>query len=149
MARVGERLREIRKGKRLSQEALGKLIGLTGSAITQYEKGKHQIGADELPRIASALGVSPCDFFEERTPAVAERVYSALTRALAQEGLTIAEVPAPPAFQPTMHDMDTRALVRTWQQLPEDQQEMLEAAGRELGRLKRGETQEEKEPQQR
>ncbi len=82
MVSVGERLREIRQSKGLSQAALGKMVGLSDAAITQYEKGRRQIGADELPRIAEALGVSPCDFYEQREPTAPERVYQAVMRAL-------------------------------------------------------------------
>lgn len=61
---VGQRLRELRESRGLSQERLGNLVALAGPTISRYESGNTQINADDLPSLASALGVHPCDFFE-------------------------------------------------------------------------------------
>lgn len=63
MGVVGERLRDLRKQAGLTQVELGSRLGLTGATISGYETGEHHFIADEVPRFAEALRVSPCDFF--------------------------------------------------------------------------------------
>ena len=52
------KLSELRKRLGLSQRALAKSIGLTSSAITQYEKGKRIPNVDIICKLAVALNVS-------------------------------------------------------------------------------------------
>jgi transcriptional regulator with XRE-family HTH domain len=65
MATVGERLRVLRQGARLSQAELGRRLGIAGPTISNYETGYSRLVADELPKFAQVLGCSPCDFFEQ------------------------------------------------------------------------------------
>jgi transcriptional regulator with XRE-family HTH domain len=39
METMGDRIRGLRESQRLSQEAVGKIVGITGAAISQWEKG--------------------------------------------------------------------------------------------------------------
>lgn len=58
------RIRELRmahKPKRLSQEALGNLIGTSKMTISDLEKGNMALTQDYMRRIANALGVMPAD----------------------------------------------------------------------------------------
>lgn len=48
---------EIRKQSGLSQSQLAHKIGITPSAVNQYEKGKRIPKTTDLPRIAKALNV--------------------------------------------------------------------------------------------
>ena len=54
---VGEKIREIRLSKGLSQERLGNLCGMAGSAIRRYESGRANPKIETLTKIASALEV--------------------------------------------------------------------------------------------
>jgi transcriptional regulator with XRE-family HTH domain len=63
---VGQRLREIRLRKRVGLRELAKRLTISPVTLSQYERGESRIDADDLPRIAEALGVSPRDFFEEK-----------------------------------------------------------------------------------
>jgi transcriptional regulator with XRE-family HTH domain len=63
-ARVGEQLRRYREAQGFSQAELGRRLGVTGPTISRYETGEMQIDADELPRFAVVLGVSPAQFFD-------------------------------------------------------------------------------------
>ncbi len=64
---VGSRVR-IRRGiKQLSQEKLGKLLGLTFQQIQKYEKGTNRIGASRLYEISQILAV-PVQFFYDDMP---------------------------------------------------------------------------------
>lgn len=53
-----ERMRELRKQKRLSQQELADLVGLHQSHIGRYERGASRPTADALKRLADALGVT-------------------------------------------------------------------------------------------
>ena len=53
-----ERLRQLRVVKKLSQEDLGQITGLTYNHIGRYERGESRPSADKLKALADALGVS-------------------------------------------------------------------------------------------
>ncbi len=56
---VGRRIRLYRLERRWSQEVLGELSGLNRSYIGAVERGEHNMGLDNLERIAGALEVEP------------------------------------------------------------------------------------------
>lgn len=56
--KTGEKIREIRKQQKLSMKELGKRIGLSEQAISQYERGVRNISLEVLYAIANALNVS-------------------------------------------------------------------------------------------
>ncbi|HEV2283287.1 MAG TPA: helix-turn-helix transcriptional regulator [bacterium] len=57
--RIGARLRTFRLRAGLSQAALGARLGLTAGAINRYEMGHRRVPLEDVPRIASILGVAP------------------------------------------------------------------------------------------
>ena len=60
----GERLRELRKGKSLSQERLALLCGLDQTYLSGIERGRRNVSLVNIHRIARALGLSPRDLLE-------------------------------------------------------------------------------------
>ena len=54
---IGERIRELRKSKNLTQKQLGDKIGVTAATITKYENNQLSINTDTLSKIAVALDV--------------------------------------------------------------------------------------------
>lgn len=56
--KTGEKIRKIRKQQKLSMKELGKRIGLSEQAISQYERGVRNISLEVLYAIANALNVS-------------------------------------------------------------------------------------------
>ena len=54
---LGQRLRELRKGKGFSQERLGERASLSGKFIGEVERGEKSISIDSLYRVSVALGV--------------------------------------------------------------------------------------------
>lgn len=56
--KVGERIREIRKSKKLSQKNLGDLLGVSQAMVAQYENGDRNPKIEQLQKIAVALDVS-------------------------------------------------------------------------------------------
>lgn len=53
---VGERIYQLRKAKKMSQMALGELVGLSGNSISNIETGKSMPKAENLQRFAQVLG---------------------------------------------------------------------------------------------
>lgn len=52
------RLRELRKNKDMTMKELGKIIGVSEAAISQYETGKRQMSNEILLRLGEYFGVS-------------------------------------------------------------------------------------------
>lgn len=61
---VGKRLRMRRVMLGLSQEAVGKAIGVTFQQIQKYERGANRMGSSRLYDFSEILNVSPSYFFE-------------------------------------------------------------------------------------
>jgi transcriptional regulator with XRE-family HTH domain len=56
-AAIGERVRQIRNEKGISQTGLGRAIGITFQQVQKYESGTNRIESGRLARISAALGV--------------------------------------------------------------------------------------------
>jgi Zn-dependent peptidase ImmA (M78 family)/transcriptional regulator with XRE-family HTH domain len=67
---LGERIREARKRAGVSQEELGRAIGLDRTAVNKIEGGIRKVTALELSDIAAEIGVRMSTFFEEPVPAL-------------------------------------------------------------------------------
>lgn len=63
--KFGERLRELRKRKNLSQESLALSCGLDRTYIGGVERGERNISLINMYKIAAALGVSVREFFDD------------------------------------------------------------------------------------
>lgn len=55
---IGERIKQVRTKKGLTQKQLGSISGTSEITIRQYELGKRQPRLEQLRRIADALGIS-------------------------------------------------------------------------------------------
>lgn len=53
------RLKELRKAKRLTQEEFAKIVGISQSYVSDIEKGKRDMDFTLAERFAKALGVKP------------------------------------------------------------------------------------------
>ncbi len=60
--RVGERIRDLRKKKRVHQYVLARMVGITPGALTNFEKGRRSISLDWLRAISDALD-TPIAYF--------------------------------------------------------------------------------------
>jgi transcriptional regulator with XRE-family HTH domain len=69
---VGQRLRAIRRIRRLSQDRLAARAGLSGKFIGEVERGEKSISVDSLYRLAAALGVSIGYLTDVRGPTTGE-----------------------------------------------------------------------------
>lgn len=66
---VGSRIKARRVGLRMSQTKLGQAIGVTFQQIQKYENGTNRVGASNLHKIASMLGVD-VGYFYDGVPSV-------------------------------------------------------------------------------
>ena len=67
---VGLRLRTLRKSRGMSQEQLGRALGITFQQIQKYERGTNRISASMLVKSARALAVAPTSLLpDEGEPA--------------------------------------------------------------------------------
>lgn len=67
MTTIGDRIRDLRKLKGLSQEKLARLTDLGQSHINHLENGKRRINTDHLAKLAAALGVPVSAFMVDGT----------------------------------------------------------------------------------
>ena len=67
---VGEKVKAFRTARRMSLRTLGDATGTTASFLSQLEQGLSGVNISTLMRIASALGISLTDLFEDATPPV-------------------------------------------------------------------------------
>lgn len=64
-ARFGEKLRQLRLAKGLTQEALAELAELHVTYVGGIERGERNVGFDNILRLARALGERPAALFAD------------------------------------------------------------------------------------
>ena len=62
---IGKRLKEARERKGLTQRELAKIVGVTGSAITNYENEVSHPKEQIMYALIDALGVDPNFLFQD------------------------------------------------------------------------------------
>jgi transcriptional regulator with XRE-family HTH domain len=97
---VGQKIRQIRKSRHLTQADLASRIGVTQSDLSRMENGEYKVGLDTLFRILQVFELSMSNFFEEPS---------------AEAGPSDAQAAAPPPAP-----FDDAPLARDWSALPED-----------------------------
>ncbi len=103
---VGARVRMRRTLLGMSQEKLGRAVGLTFQQIQKYERGVNRIGASRLFNLSRILDV-PVSFFFEDLPVTLSGVKAHRARGLA-------EAPAAPFEHDPMSKRETLELVRAY-----------------------------------
>jgi len=102
---VGQKIRQIRKSRHLTQSDVAARIGITQSDLSRMENGEYKVGLDTLFRILQVFELSMSQFFNE--PA--------------------AEEPAPAAAREPGTFADEPELTRHWESLsPEARREVRE-----------------------
>lgn len=67
MVEVTLKLEEVRERRGLTRKQLGRLMGVSRTAIYMWELGKNSMTLDRLAKAAEVLGVKVCELFDERT----------------------------------------------------------------------------------
>ena len=62
---IGEKLKEFRKLRGLTQEQLAEMVEVTFQQIQKYENGNTRLNTDKLQAVAKALNVPVSAFFDE------------------------------------------------------------------------------------
>lgn len=70
---LGQRLAQAREDTGMTQDGLGRAVGLDRTAITRLEKGDRRLSVPELVAIANVLGRTLSHFVDEPVPAVVSR----------------------------------------------------------------------------
>ena len=60
---LGNRIRELRKARKLTQEQLAELVGIGTPNISYIETGRFAPSADTLEKLADVLQVPPYEFY--------------------------------------------------------------------------------------
>jgi len=58
MAKIGEKIRELRTTRGISQQRLAELLGVSRPTISQIENGERKVSADELDNLAKIFNIS-------------------------------------------------------------------------------------------
>jgi hypothetical protein len=69
---VGSRIRELRKGRRLTQTELSERIGVAQSDLSRMEQGEYKVGLDTLFKILQVFELKMSEFFGETEEPTAE-----------------------------------------------------------------------------
>lgn len=77
---VGSRIRELRKGRHLTQTELSEKIGIAQSDLSRMEQGEYKVGLDTLFKVLQVFDLKMGEFFGET-----EDVHAAETRELVKE----------------------------------------------------------------
>jgi len=64
--KVGNRIRELRKGLKLSQETLALKAEVDRTYVTDVENGRRNVSLEILERLIKALNVSIAEFFNSK-----------------------------------------------------------------------------------
>lgn len=62
---VGQKLRQLRKERRLTQTEVSTRIGIQQSDLSRMEKGEYRVSLDTLFRILAEFNMSVSEFFDE------------------------------------------------------------------------------------
>ena len=61
----GLRVRQLRKKQRLTQEQLGRMVGINRTRISRLESGQGNATFDTIILLAVSLGIPPADLFAD------------------------------------------------------------------------------------
>jgi len=85
---VGSRIRELRKGRRLTQVELSEKIGVAQSDLSRMEQGEYKVGLDTLFKILQVFDLKMSEFFgeSEQTPSPQVQELVSEFQSLSDEG---------------------------------------------------------------
>jgi len=105
---VGQRIRQRRALRGLSQEKVAEALGLTFQQVQKYESGTNRVGSSRLFDLTRILGVPISYFFEEMEAGVADKSPSRLM------GIPISKMQKPFAEPDPLAKRETLELMRAY-----------------------------------
>ena len=72
---LGNRVREIRINRALTQEALAEKINLSAKSLSQIELGNNFVSAETLDGLCAALNITPSALFDFKYSDITENAY--------------------------------------------------------------------------
>jgi len=73
--KIGERIREIRKGKGLTQIEFSKILGITQDKLSKYENGKVKVPIEILLKISEEFNISLDWLLKGKGPKICEKIF--------------------------------------------------------------------------
>ena len=86
---LGEKLRQLRSERNISQRDLAHLAGLSPNSISLIERDETSPSVSTLQSLATALNIRMSYFFEEETPTSILHIKSGARPKIESEGVTI------------------------------------------------------------
>lgn len=86
---LGDKLRQLRSERNISQRDLARMAGLSPNSISLIERDETSPSVATLQSLAAALNIRMSYFFEEETPASVLHIKAAARPRIASEGVTI------------------------------------------------------------
>ncbi|MFZ5880803.1 MAG: helix-turn-helix domain-containing protein [Chloroflexota bacterium] len=86
---LGEKLRQLRSERNISQRDLARMAGLSPNAISLIERDETSPSVATLQSLATALNIRMSYFFEEESPASLLHIHAATRPRITSEGVTI------------------------------------------------------------
>lgn len=65
---VGQKIRQLRRQRRLTQSQLADRLGVQQSDLSRMERGKYRVSLDTLFKVLSEFEISVSEFFEDEPP---------------------------------------------------------------------------------
>lgn len=78
-ARIGQRVRECREKKRMTQEMLSERSGISVNHLSHIERANTKVGLPTLVKVANALGATIDDFLCDSMPQIKTPFVNAIT----------------------------------------------------------------------
>ena len=72
---LGNRIREIRINRALTQETLAEKINLSAKSLSQIELGNNFVSAETLDKLCTALDITPSVLFDFKCSDITENTY--------------------------------------------------------------------------
>lgn len=108
MSTFSENLRKERQKKKISQESLGKMIGVTGVTIMRYEKGDREPKLEIIKQLANALKIPVSKLIDFNSPIMNKATKKFISRKYPEEdelfGDTMDEIVMNSSIGPTIND---------------------------------------------
>ncbi len=82
---LGQRIQELRKSKKMTQEYLAEKIGIEPASLSNIERGKYYPTADNITKIIEILDIEPLELFNFKHLAPHEKLLEEMNNTLIKD----------------------------------------------------------------